>query len=110
MTGAQRLDVVAYLTALRAVEQSEREVRKVVTVIQEAARHLEHWQGVHVAHAGAGFPKEVTMIGPMIDAASWPSAERLAETLAAWHGSAETARVAWRQVPEAERAGLPPPP
>lgn len=100
----------AYLECLRRVEECERGVLRVVTTIQDAAKRLERWQAVHVAHAGAGFPKEVTMAGRGIDAATWPTAEQLADTLADWHSAAEAARVAWRHVPQEERAGLPPPP
>jgi hypothetical protein len=100
----------AYLEALRGVEQCEREALRLVAIIHEASKSLERWQAVHVAHSGAGFPKEVTMTGRVIDAASWPTARQLADTLASWHSSAETARVAWDRVPRQERAQLPPPP
>jgi hypothetical protein len=100
----------AYQEALRSVQQCEREVVRIVTVVQEAAKCLERWQAVHVARAGAGFPKEVTMAGRVIDASSWPTGRQLAETLAEWHSSAEAARVAWGRVPPRERAALPPPP
>jgi hypothetical protein len=95
---------------LRSVAQCEREALRIVTIVQEAAKSLERWQAVHVAHSGAGFPKEVTMTGRVIDAASWPDARQIADTLAAWHSSAETARVAWDRVPRQERAQLPRPP
>jgi len=39
-------------------------------------------------HDGAGFPKEVTMVGRSIDASTWPTARQLADTLAAWHETA----------------------
>jgi nucleotide-binding universal stress UspA family protein len=100
----------AYLETLHSVQQCEREVVRVVTTVQEAAKCLERWEAVHVAHAGAGFPKEVTMAGRVIDAASWPTARQLADTLADWHSSAEAARVAWGRVPPEERSTLPPPP
>ena len=100
----------AYLESLRGVEQCERDVVRIVTTIQEAAKRLERWQAVHVAHAGAGFPKEVTMAGRVIDATTWPTAGQLADTLADWHSAAEAARVAWRHVPDEERSGLPAPP
>jgi nucleotide-binding universal stress UspA family protein len=99
-----------YLDAIRKVQEREREVLRLVTTIQEAAKHLERWQAVHVAHGGAGFPKEVTMTGRTIDASSWPTAPQLGNTLAAWHSAAETARVAWVHVPQERRADLPPPP
>lgn len=98
-----------YLDAVRKCQEREREVLRLVTTIQEAAKNLERWQAIHVAHAGAGFPKEVTMTGRVIDACLWPTARQLADTLAAWHSAAEAARVAWGHVPQAERAKLPPP-
>ncbi|HET9492049.1 MAG TPA: universal stress protein [Methylomirabilota bacterium] len=100
----------AYLESLRPVEECERDVVRMVTTIQDAAKRLERWQAVHVAHAGAGFPKEVTMAGRAIDATTWPTAGQLADTLADWHSAAESARVAWSHVPDEERSGLPPPP
>lgn len=99
-----------YLDAVRNLQQHEREALRLVTTIQGAAKSLERWQAVHVAHAGAGFPKEVTMTGRLIDASSWPTGRQLGDTLAAWHSAAETARVAWGHVPQAERAELPRPP
>ena len=98
-----------YLDALRHLQQREREVLRVVSTIREAVKNLEHWQAVHVAHAGAGFPKEVTMTGRVIDASTWPTGRQLADALAAWHSAAEAARVAWAHVPQAARAELPPP-
>lgn len=100
----------AYRTALQSLQHCEREVLRLVMTIQGAAKHLEHWQAVHVAHAGVGFPKEVTTTGRAIDATAWPTGGQLAETLAAWHAAAEAARDAWSHVPPAERATLPPPP
>jgi nucleotide-binding universal stress UspA family protein len=99
-----------YLAAVRNLQQREGEVLRLVTIIQQAAKTLERWQAVHVAHAGAGFPKDVTMAGRVIDGSSWPTAQRLGDTLAAWHSAAEAARVAWAHVPQAKRAELPPPP
>lgn len=99
-----------YLDAWRDLQQHEREVLRIVTTIQEAARNLERWQAVHVAHAGAGFPTEVTMTGRVVDASTWPTAQQLADALAAWHSAAEAAREAWhRDVPPEQRASLPPP-
>jgi nucleotide-binding universal stress UspA family protein len=99
-----------YLDALRELGERERGVVRLVTTIQQAAKHLEHWQAVHVARAGAGFPKEVTMVGRAIDASAWPTGQQIAETLSAWHEAAERARTAWACLPEAARAGVPPPP
>jgi hypothetical protein len=99
-----------YLDALGSLQQREQEVLRIVTTIQGAAKKLERWQAVHVAHAGAGFPKKVTMTGRAIDASMWPTAWQLADTLATWHSAAEVARVAWSHVPQAERPKLPPPP
>jgi nucleotide-binding universal stress UspA family protein len=99
-----------YLDAMRNVQEREREVLRVITTIQEAAKRLERWQAVHVTHAGAGFPKEVTMTGRMIDAASWPTGRQLGDTLAAWHSATEAARVTWAHIPHERRADLPPPP
>jgi nucleotide-binding universal stress UspA family protein len=100
----------SYQDALRDLQQLEREVLRIVTTIREGAKSLERWQAVHVAHAGAGFPKEVTMTGRVIDAATWPTARTLADGLAAWHSAAEAARVAWARMPQAERSSLSPPP
>jgi nucleotide-binding universal stress UspA family protein len=99
-----------YGDVLRHVGECERAVLRVVTTIQQAAKSLERWQAVSVTHAGAGFPKEVTMMGRVIEGASWPTGRELAETLAAWHEAAEAARVAWSRVPGAERGTLTPPP
>jgi nucleotide-binding universal stress UspA family protein len=99
-----------YLDALRSVQECERDALRVVTTVQQAAKSLERWQAVHVARAGVGFPKEVTMAGRVIDATSWPTARQLADTLAAWHSAAETARVAWDRLPQEERSRQPPPP
>ena len=64
----------------------------------------------HVVHAGAGFPKEVTMVGRSIDASTWPTAQQLADTLATWHEAAEIARTAWARLPRETRSSMPPPP
>ncbi len=98
-----------YLDALGSLQQREHEVLRIVTTVQDAARKLDRWQAVHVAHAGVGFPKEVTMTGRTIDASAWPTAPQIADTLAAWHSAAEVARTAWSHVPRAERPKLPPP-
>ena len=99
-----------YLSALSEFGERERGVVRIVMTIQQAAKHLEHWQAVHVVHAGAGFPKEVTMVGRAIDASAWPTGRQIAETLAAWHEAAERARMAWARLPEEARTGMPPPP
>ena len=99
-----------YLSALRELGERERGVVRIVATIQQAAKHLEHWQAVHVVHAGAGFPKEVTMVGRAIDASAWPTGGQMAETLAAWHEAAERARTAWARLPEEARTGMPAPP
>jgi len=99
-----------YRDAVSKLQEREREVLRVVRTVQEGAKNLERWQAVHVAHSGAGFPKEVTMTGRMIDGSSWPTARQLGDTLGAWHSAAEAARVAWARVPQGERATLPAPP
>jgi hypothetical protein len=99
-----------YLDALRELQEREREVLRIVATIQRAAKDLEHWPAVCVVHAGAGFPKEVTMAGRAIDASTWPTASQLADALAAWHETAETARTAWARLPKETRTGLPSPP
>ncbi len=99
----------SYLDALRELQQREGEVLRMVAMIQQAAKCLEHWQAVHVIHAGAGFPKEVTMVGRSIDASTWPTARQLADTLAAWHETAEIARTAWARLSRETRSSTPPP-
>lgn len=99
-----------YLGALGELQEREREVLRVVATIQRAAKDLEHWQAVHVARSGAGFPKEVTMAGRTIDGSTWPTGRELADTLAAWHDTAESVRTAWARLSEDQRSGMPPPP
>jgi hypothetical protein len=99
-----------YLDALSELQQREGEILRMVATIQQAAKCLEHWQAVDVVHAGAGFPKEVTMVGRSIDALTWPTAQQLADTLAAWHGAAEIARTAWARLPGETRSNVLPPP
>lgn len=107
----RRPDAVSqYLRALREHQEREREVLRIVATVQRAAKDLEHWRAVHVARTGAGFPKEVTMAGRTIDGSTWPTGRHLADTLAAWHDTAETARTAWARLPEEARSSLPPPP
>jgi len=99
-----------YRDALRELQHREGEVLRLVATIQQAAKCLERWQAVHVVHEGVGFPKEVTMVGRSIDASTWPTARQIAETLAAWHETAEVARTAWARLPREARASMPPPP
>jgi nucleotide-binding universal stress UspA family protein len=99
-----------YLGALREVGECERGVVRIVTTIQQAAKHLEHWQAVHVVHAGVGFPKEVAMVGRTIDASAWPTGRQIAEALVAWHEAAERARTAWSLLSKEARAEMLPPP
>jgi len=99
-----------YLDALRELQQREGEILRMVATIQQAAKCLEHWQAVYVVHGGAGFPKEVTMVGRSIDALTWPTAQQLADTLATWHETAEVARTAWAHLPRETRSSMPPPP
>lgn len=99
-----------YREALDNLQQQEQEVLHMVKIVQDAAKSLERWPAVHVAHSGAGFPKEVTMVGRVIDGSLWPTAAQLGDTLAAWHSAAEAARVAWAHVPREARPTLPPPP
>ena len=99
-----------YLRALREHQEREREVLRIVATIQRAAKDLEHWQAVHVVRTGAGFPKEVTMAGRTIDGSTWPTGRQLADTLAAWHDTAESVRTAWARLPKETRSSLPPPP
>jgi hypothetical protein len=85
-------------------------VLRTLATIQQAAKCLERWQAVHVINGGAGFPKEVTMVGRSIDASTWPSGRQLADMLAAWHETAEIARTARARLPRETRASMPPPP
>jgi hypothetical protein len=111
MTAEGRPDPVGgYLDTLRGLEARERNVVGMVATVQQAARALEHWQAVYVEHSGFGFPKEVTMAGRAIDASTWPTAQQLADTLAAWQEAAEAARTAWARLPREMRSGMPPPP
>ena len=74
-----------YLDALRELQQRESEIVRMVATIEQAAKCLEHWQAVDVVHGGAGFPKEVTMVGRSIDAshtADRPAARRHAGRVA----------------------------
>jgi hypothetical protein len=103
-------EAACYRDALCELQHREGEVLRMVATIQQAAKCLEQWQAVHVIHAGAGFPKEVTMVGRSIDASTWPTGRQLAETLAAWHETAEIARTAWARLPAEARASVPPPP
>jgi hypothetical protein len=98
-----------YLAALRELQQREGEVLRVVATIQMAAKALERWQAVHVAHAGVGFPKEVVMVGRAIDAATWPTGQQLADALAAWHEALELARTRWAGLSGEARSRRPPP-
>ena len=99
-----------YRDAVGKLQEREREVLRLVTTIQAGTKSLERWQAVHVTHSGAGFPKEVTMTGRMIDGSLWPTARQLGNALGAWHSAAEAARVAWARVPQGDRATLPAPP
>jgi hypothetical protein len=103
-------DVGLYLDALRELHRREGDVLRMVATIQQAAKCLEHWQAVNVVHGGAGFPKEVTMVGRSIDASTWPTGRQLADTLALWHDIAEVARTAWAHLPREARSDMPPPP
>ena len=64
---------------------------------------------VDVVPGGAGFPKEVTMVGRSIDASTWPTARQIADTPAAWHETAEVVRTAWAHLPRETRSHMPPP-
>jgi hypothetical protein len=102
-------DVGFYLDALRELQRREGEVLRMVATIQQAAKCLEHWQAVDVVHGGAGFPKEVTMVGRSIDASTWPTGRQLADSLSQWHEAAEVARTAWAHLPRETRSRMPPP-
>jgi len=104
------MDTSRYLDTMSAVREREREALRLVGTIQQAAKDLDHWQAVHVAGVGAGFPKEVTMAGRTIDGATWPTGRQLADALAAWHDAAENARTAWARLAKAARSGMPSPP
>lgn len=106
----EREALQTYLELARRLAQCERDVAAIVARVREIAGALEHWRTVYVLHAGAGFPKEVTMTGRAIDASKWPTADELADALGAWHASAETVRTAWARLSAASRASAPPPP
>lgn len=106
----ERGPVADYVDALREVQQRESEVLRMGATIQHAAKCLERWRAVYVVNAGAGFPKEVTMIGRSLDASTWPSPQQLADTLAMWHEAAEVARTGWARLPREMRSSVPPPP
>ena len=50
------------------------------------------------------------MVGRSIDASTRPTARQLADTLAAWHETAEVARTAWTHLPRQTRSSMPLPP
>lgn len=98
-----------YLDALKKVQQARAKVERVVGVVTDAGKKLGKWQEVSVSDVNVGFPAEL-LGGPSISGREWPTAQELAEALAAWHNARHEARNAWSGVPGPDRSGLQSPP
>lgn len=96
-----------YLSLLDVFEIHTNRVQEMINHIQDGASKLHHWDNVIIANIGVSFP-----IGCQYDinADHWPNAQKLAETLAAWHSAHHELDNAWRRIPAHDRANLRPPP
>ena len=99
-----------YLDARTALEQATGRTERFVDVIISAGDNLRDWRRVMISNAsGVGFPLELAN-APSINAKKWPTAQELAEILAAWHKARHACDNAWMNVPVKDRLGLQGPP
>ena len=99
-----------YQEALGELAKATHEAESIVAVVVAAGDALrKNWANVVVENSNVGFPAELTFGGvPSINASNWPSAQALAEALAAFHTALPIATNAWNAVPN--KASLQPPP
>lgn len=98
----------AYLDARNALDEATRRAEQVVDVVTDACRKLQDWRNVRVSNIR--IPMEVSDTAPSINGREWPTAQKLAESLAAWHHAHRAMLDALLAVPKPDRRGLPPPP
>lgn len=105
--------IAAYQQAVQKYEQAKRAVEEMVSLIDAAATALKRdWRRVGVSNVNVGFPAEVNLIrgNPSINGSNWPDGKRLAETLAGCHSAKHELDNAYRQIPDAQRSVIQPPP
>jgi hypothetical protein len=104
--------VTQYWHAQQVFEEATREAGALVALVTKAAEDLRRWPNLVVENSGYDFPAELRFLRtyPRIDGVQWPSANKLASTLAKWQNANIRLQKAWGLVPPELRRGLQPPP
>ena len=95
----------AYQDAMRTLEEATGQAERLVTYIADVAELLQNWRDVRVADGKTSFPIGVSH-QHSINPDRWPSAQELAQVLAAWHQAAHAARNAWAAIPYPDKKNL----
>ena len=78
----------SYQDALRALDEANRDAERIVNIIIDAGKKLDqNWRRVMISGSNIGFPAEVPYGQIHISADKWPTANQLADALAAWHNA-----------------------
>ena len=92
--------IAEYQQALQQIGEVETQVAKLVAVVVDGARKLDHWKEVTVVNSQVRFPAGRRMD---IHASEWPSGMQLAETLASYHDAVAHAWSIYRRIPAGQR-------
>ena len=95
---------IPYREAMRARSNAADRMRIIAEAVTSLARQFDGF-------GGPGFPLPLLKLHPpfSVNTESWPSAEQINETFAAFRRAHDAALVAWESIPESERHSFIPP-
>jgi hypothetical protein len=94
-----------YKIAREQLDEAYSKMVRVRRIITEVSQNLQHPYEFMVSGTDVVFPSEVGLVRtPTLFATEWPSAKQIAQSLVALHVAYRTAKNAWMNLSEADRA------
>ena len=100
-----------YLDSKAQMDAAIAKIRHLTSTITSVAQALQDPWSFMVSNVKVGFPAEVAMGGAKftLNADTWPSAEKIAEELAALHKARHQAISLWSSLSKSDKENLTPP-
>lgn len=98
-----------YQAKLQDFQAATNAIERMVQQIHDGSRALETWRKVMVSN-NSGFPAELLYSTLNKNARDWPTGQQIGERLSQWHALRNAVRAAYRQIPDAQRGVIQPPP
>ncbi len=100
-----------YLDAKAKLDSAEKAVTNLISYLDQVVNALrkDRWS-FSVSNVNVSLPDEAVASGYSLNGDEWPSAQQIAETLAALHQARKKATSAWAILSPADQSNLPPPP